>query len=142
MNRRLLLLGLLAAVTTASAQTVYRCGPDGREYQSTPCPNGQPVNVADPRGEAQRREAAQLSQREAALAQQLRREQASTGGATVVQPPPRPGRMQPEAESAKPPARHHGKRRHPLGPDERLTRTPKANTPKKKPKTAAATAKS
>jgi hypothetical protein len=46
--------------------------------------------------------------------------------------------MQPEAESAKPPAKHHGKHHRPLGPDERLTRAPKPDAPKKQPKPPAA----
>jgi hypothetical protein len=65
---------LLALAGTASAQTIYRCGADGRDYRQTPCPGGQAVDVADPRSEPQRQAAEQLSQREAALGQQLRQE--------------------------------------------------------------------
>lgn len=131
MKPLVLLLALLAA-TAAPAQTVYRCGPDGREYQEAPCPNGRPVDVADPRGEAQRREAAQLAQREAALAQQLGREQAATGAVSGLPTPPQPrARIEPRPTNDKlGSARRHGKHRRPLGPDERLARAPKTATPK------------
>lgn len=71
----LLLLTLLACATTVAAQDkVYRCGEDGRSYSAQPCPGGREVNVADPRGAAQRREAADTARREAGLAEQLARE--------------------------------------------------------------------
>lgn len=65
---------LAAAAGTAAAQTVYRCGPDGREYRQTPCPDGRAVEVGDARSESQRREAASAAQHDAALAERLRRE--------------------------------------------------------------------
>lgn len=51
------LLAWLAATlvcASAQAQTVYRCGPDGREYSQTPCPQGRAVNVSDERSAEQR----------------------------------------------------------------------------------------
>ena len=84
--RALLLALLVAATGTAQAQTVYRCGPEGREYRQTPCPGGQAVDVADPRSEEQRREAAQVSRREAGLAQELRRERESRESRTASKP--------------------------------------------------------
>ncbi|HET7794820.1 MAG TPA: hypothetical protein VFL64_15665 [Rhizobacter sp.] len=43
----LLCLALVGAST--SAQTIYRCGPDGRAYSQAPCEQGRPVDVSDNR---------------------------------------------------------------------------------------------
>jgi hypothetical protein len=88
--------------------------------------------VADPRGESQRREAAQLAQREAALAQQLRQaSSAGTGaGPATTAPAPRPVRAASSRTDPKPAAKPRGRHRHPLGPDERLARAPKADAAK------------
>ena len=48
------LLCALLACAGAQAQTVYRCGPDGRVYSQTPCPQGKAVDVADQRSPQQR----------------------------------------------------------------------------------------
>ncbi len=40
----LLALALLVP-TLASAQAVWRCGPEGRSYSATPCADGRPVEV-------------------------------------------------------------------------------------------------
>jgi hypothetical protein len=70
-----LVLACCLVSTLGMAQDkVYRCGPDGRSYSSTPCPEGREVNVADPRSDAQRREAFEAAQREHLLARQLGRE--------------------------------------------------------------------
>ncbi|MBC7955061.1 MAG: hypothetical protein H7Y33_04205 [Cytophagales bacterium] len=45
---------LVCASTGVQAQTVYRCGPDGRAYSQTPCPQGRAVNVSDERSTEQR----------------------------------------------------------------------------------------
>lgn len=52
--RLLLLLAAALVCATAQAQTVYRCGPDGREYSQTPCLQGRAVNVSDERSAEQR----------------------------------------------------------------------------------------
>lgn len=57
-----LTLVLLIAGTAAQAQTVWRCGADGRSYSDSPCPDGRPVAVADARS------AAEVSQGQAVLA--------------------------------------------------------------------------
>ena len=41
------LLLMVCATAQAQAQSVWRCGPDGRSYSSTPCVDGRPVAVAD-----------------------------------------------------------------------------------------------
>lgn len=84
MKRRSLQWLAIAAVSIAGAApgaaaqpagtTVYRCGPDGREYSATPCTTGKAIDVADPRSADQQRQAAQAAQREAALADQLAHE--------------------------------------------------------------------
>jgi len=49
---------LLCASFHAAAQKVYRCGPDGRSYQQTPCAEGKAIDVSAPRT-AEQRQAAQ-----------------------------------------------------------------------------------
>jgi len=61
--RELLLLGLLLISASVQAQTVYRCGPDGRVYSQTPCPQGRAVDVSDDRS-AEQRAAAQARARD------------------------------------------------------------------------------
>jgi hypothetical protein len=63
---------LCMAAAAAQAQgTVYRCGPDGREYSATPCPGGKAVSVDDARSAEQQRQAREAAQRDAALADKL-----------------------------------------------------------------------
>ena len=89
----LMALGLASA--RADAQTVYRCGPDGREYSQRPCPagTGREVDVADPRSEAARAagEAEADRQREAAedLAKQRRVYESQGQGQGLSRPPQR-----------------------------------------------------
>ena len=73
MKSLLLALSLVSTLSLAQDK-VYRCGPDGRSYSATPCPEGREVNVADPRSEEQRRAAFETAQRESRLAHQLGRE--------------------------------------------------------------------
>ncbi|UUX96579.1 hypothetical protein [Aquabacterium sp. J223] len=58
----------------ALATTVYRCGPEGRIYQQTPCAGGVGVDAADARSVQQRQAAAETHQRLAATADALARE--------------------------------------------------------------------
>ncbi|WP_066332025.1 hypothetical protein [Azohydromonas lata] len=136
MKRVLLPALLLAAATAASAQAVYRCGPDGSDYRQTPCPGGQALNVADPRTDAQRSEAAQRTQRDAELAQGLRQPASAAGTAASS-----PARL---AKPAAPPAadhksansRHHGKRHRAAAENARTARTPVEPKPAKPSKAA------
>ena len=86
------LLWALLAGGPAQAQDapVYRCG---NSYQAKPCAGGAPVEVADPRSDAQRREAEAASRRDAALARQMgnerraaEREAARSGGPANLGP--------------------------------------------------------
>ena len=123
MKRALLPLALLAA-TAATAQTVYRCGPAGSEYRQTPCAGGQIVNVADPRSEAQRSEAAQRTQRDAALLQELRRDQPTPAAATPQAPAAHARPTSTAAAKKKSVPRQQGKRHQPAE-GARIARGPK-----------------
>lgn len=72
------LLGLcacvLAAAVPASAQTVYRCGADGRSYSQTPCAGGRVVDVDDARTPEQQQQAQTAADRDARLGAALERD--------------------------------------------------------------------
>ena len=66
---------LLAGLASAfAAAPIYRCGPDGRTYSQAPCADGQLIDAADPRSEAQRVEARRVVARERTAANELERE--------------------------------------------------------------------
>lgn len=68
----LIALGLPMAAT---AQGVWRCGPDGRSYSDTPCAEGRPLQVVmDARPAADVRAAHWQAERDAQHAEALRRE--------------------------------------------------------------------
>ena len=62
---------LVAASAGASAQTVWRCGAEGRSYSDAPCPGGQTVAVADPRSSAAVAAARAVVQRDRQLAREM-----------------------------------------------------------------------
>lgn len=66
-----LLLCLPMACTVASAQSVWRCGPEGRSYSDSPCPEGRVVAAADPRSAGDVAAARAVLARDQRLAQQL-----------------------------------------------------------------------
>ena len=72
--RLLLLLAATLVCTAVQAQTVYRCGPDGREYSQTPCPQGRAVDVSDERSAEQRAAAAVRVREDQARGEALERE--------------------------------------------------------------------
>lgn len=107
------------APARAEAQTVYRCGPDGREYSQRPCPAGagREVDVADPRSEAARAagEAEADRQREAAedLAKQRRVYESQGQGQGLSRPPQRePAAAEPAEQPPKPTERRASTRAH------------------------------
>ena len=63
MRSLLLLVGFLCVGSSLQAQTVYRCGLDGRVYSQSPCPQGRAVDVSDERS-AEQRAAAQARARD------------------------------------------------------------------------------
>lgn len=84
----LLALMTLAAGIASAQTSVYRCGPDGRQYSEKPCAGGRAVDVNDARSAAQREAADEVASREAALARDLaqdnrQRERAQRPGAAV-----------------------------------------------------------
>jgi hypothetical protein len=70
-RRALPVLTLMLSCSVAHAQTVWRCGPDGRSYADAPCPGGQWVAVADPRSPADVAAAKAVAQQDRQLARQL-----------------------------------------------------------------------
>ena len=106
---------LCAAGTATQAQTVWRCGPDGRSYADAPCRDGRAVGLAEELRPAADLHAAQdMARREKSFAAQLVRErqqresQSATGPAGI-----RDTRLASMAEAVKPKAkaRATGKRR-------------------------------
>lgn len=84
----LLLTALGLATATAHAappQTVYRCGPDGRVYSQTPCADGKPVTIDDPRSASQQQAAREAAERDARLAKQLAEERRQREAAAAGQ---------------------------------------------------------
>ncbi len=74
MKHGLMLLTLAALPLLAQAQTIWRCGPDGRSFSDTPCPEGRALPVAQTRPSQDLAEARALADREIQLAERLRRE--------------------------------------------------------------------
>jgi hypothetical protein len=113
------LLLLLALPAWAAAQTVWRCGPEGRSFSDTPCADGQALALADARPSQDLAAARALANRELRLAEKLRRERlreeaAQRGnGLAALGPssaeaggglkPPRQGLRQEPRAQAKPP---------------------------------------
>ncbi|MED5622252.1 hypothetical protein [Ideonella sp. BN130291] len=111
--KRLLVCALVLLPAMAPAQTVYRCGPEGNQYSSEPCPAGRPVDVDDQRTNAQRQAAQAAAKREAALARRLAQERERREAA--VQPAVAVGirgeRGVPAARSASAPAASKSKKK-------------------------------
>jgi hypothetical protein len=100
---------LAAASAPPAAAPIYRCGPDGRLYTQTPCPEGRLIQAADPRSEAQRVEAQRVAARERKVAAQLERDRRAQAAAPITPaagienaPPPAAG----PAPKPQPPKKH------------------------------------
>ena len=59
------------AAVAAPPQTVYRCGPDGRQYSQTPCADGRAVTTEDSRSAEQQRAARDVAARDSKHAEKL-----------------------------------------------------------------------
>ncbi|MGA0610425.1 hypothetical protein [Caldimonas sp. KR1-144] len=70
----MLYLTLCGLGSIVNAQTVYRCGPDGRSYSQTPCADGRAIEVADTRSDEQRRQSRAAIDADKRLADELERE--------------------------------------------------------------------
>jgi hypothetical protein len=72
--KQLALLCLMLAAASSQAQTVYRCGSDGRLYSQVPCAEGRAVDVGDKRSSEQRAAAEARARDDQALGDALERE--------------------------------------------------------------------
>jgi len=109
-----LLVAAFFLAGAAQAQTVWRCGPDGRNYSATPCPEGRVVAAADPRSAADVAEGREVARRESELARQLtlqRREREALAERTVALRTPAPEKIRPTAEARKPAKRQRQQQR-------------------------------
>ena len=105
-----LFLGLALLAGTAQAQTVWRCGPDGRVFQATPCASGQLLDLRAAPSDQARAEAEAVAAREKAALQTLAaerraREKQAVAGPSGIRP-----------VSAEPPARRKSKVKKPSAP--------------------------
>ena len=124
-----LVLVLLLLTGAAQAQTVYRCGTDGRSYSDTPCRDGRAIDVSAPRPSTDLADARDTARREQQLAERLQQERAwreaqspagaagirgarGTGGAVE------PSGLKPRWKTKAAPDRGHRlQRQHPLEDD-------------------------
>jgi hypothetical protein len=74
MLRRTTLLALAWLPCAGTAQTVYRCGAEGRSYSHTPCHDGRALDVRDARSPAERAQGAAAAERTARLADSMERD--------------------------------------------------------------------
>ena len=103
----MLMLVVLAA-GPLNAQTVWRCGPEGKTYSDRPCTDGSTVSNADKRSEAEVRAAREVVARDQALARELHKQNREaekealshgSGLAGIAAPPPV---VKPKAPKSKP----------------------------------------
>ncbi len=97
----------LCTALGAAAQKVYRCGPDGRIYQQTPCADGASLDASDPRSAEQRQAAQAVAKSEAKAAAQFDRSMtpASAPAGRKARPEAAPSPKDKAASSAKPASR-------------------------------------
>lgn len=101
----LTLLGALLMCASVQAQTVYRCGPEGRVYSQIPCPQGRVVDVSDERSLEQRGLAEARVRDDRTLADALERERLdreALPGPTAGQIGSRPTVAEPQPTVRKP----------------------------------------
>lgn len=108
----------LALPHAAQAQTVWRCGADGRTYSESPCPGGRLIKAADPRAASELQAARDEVKRSQELGTRMRKERledekrnraanalaANLGPATADKQ--RPEKIKPPKAKAKAPQRH------------------------------------
>jgi hypothetical protein len=125
---------LCAPLAPVAAQTVYRCGPDGREYSQQPCKDGRAVDVADPRSAAQQREGERLARDQKRLAEQLqaqRRQREATAkpqGAAALRAMRVPEAAPAASGARKSKGQHRAKDDEPASTTARVPREPKQKT--------------
>ena len=94
------LLLLAGGPAMAADSKIYRCGPDGREYSQVPCKDGREINAADPRSDAQRKAAADVTRRDDQLAEKMARERQAREAAAGKQTAINVGPAKPPAAAA------------------------------------------
>lgn len=93
MNQLLIVTIALALPLAAGAQTIWRCGPDGRSYSATPCAEGRSLEALQPRpvddlAEAQNRAARERRDADAMTKERLAQEARQRGsGLAAIAPP-------------------------------------------------------
>ncbi|MBX3622250.1 MAG: hypothetical protein KF891_19980 [Rhizobacter sp.] len=70
------------ACAAAQAQTIYRCGADGRSYSQSPCEHGRKLDLSDARTPAQQQEAEAVADHARTLADALERDRLERAAAT------------------------------------------------------------
>ena len=129
------ILVLCATAISAAPTTIYRCGPDGREYSQVPCVDGILIDASDPRSAAQRSEALKVAARERQRAAELERERRTNEAA--IKPASASGfnaRPSPPASVASAPEKGQRKKRHTkVKPLSDTTVAKPAKEPKRKP---------
>ena len=106
----------LGSVAWAADAPVYRCG---NSYSSQPCPGGAVLDLADPRSASQQRQSREASERDAALARQMKAQRvaeeraAPKGGAANLGPVVAPT---PAKAASKPHQATHKKSKKPAKP--------------------------
>ena len=136
----LAVLALLAAVGSASAATVFRCGPGGTVFSQTPCPHedGQRLEVDGEVSGARQAEALEVSRREAAAARAMSRHGASRpargGSARAAVIPLREVSVGGTPTPAKPLHAQHKRRDTPRDFTAKVPKPPKAAPPVQVPR--------
>ena len=74
MKRLLLTLALFSLPALTAAQTIWRCGPEGRSFSDAPCTEGRALQVADTRPAEDVAAAQARADREIQMADRFRRE--------------------------------------------------------------------
>lgn len=112
MNKLLVATLALLLPLAASAQTIWRCGPDGRSYSSTPCADGRGLEGLQPRpvddlADAQQRAARERRDADAMTRERLAQEGRQRGtGLAGFKPPQAAEKAQPPRPKAKKKPRH------------------------------------
>ena len=118
MKKHLPLMITLLLPLAVSAQTIWRCGPDGRSYSATPCSEGRAVEGLQPRpsddlAEARNRAAREQQQADTMSRERLAQEARQRGnGVAAIGPQPQ---VKP---AAKPPLRQRATKKHRPSPED------------------------
>ena len=117
MKTLLSILTLALVPLTATAQNIWRCGPDGRAFSDTPCPQGRQIDIPQSRPAADVHAAQQQAARDLHQAELLRRERLAAeaqqrgNGLTGIGP------QAAQVKAAKPSKAKHPGKLHKLHPE-------------------------